>query len=337
MQRLAANVAKVKIEEAIMTKLDVVTLATVSHTIRLADFGCAVGPNTFIAMQDLLELAKKKFLSQCPTDRLPPFQVLFNDQPTNDFNTLFTSLPSQRDYFAAGIPGSFHCRVLPEKYVHVAHSSYALHWLSKTPQGLTDEDGPAYNKGHIHYAGAPEPVRIAYANRFATDLEHFLDARAKELVPGGMLVVISPSIPDDMPYSQVANGMMYVQMHSILEEMVMEGLVSQEEVDLFNLPIYACPPGEFSAVVQRNGCFSIEVIGLTDPAPWLKGAINMPVFVKHVRAAMEGMFNSHFPHEITDQMFTRLVPKLEEIGDQMQKCYRDGLQLFAVLQRTYNQ
>ncbi|XP_022775871.1 probable S-adenosylmethionine-dependent methyltransferase At5g37970 [Durio zibethinus] len=332
-QRLAANFVTNKIEDTIMMKLDVESLSSASNIIRLADFGCGVGSNTINAMQDLLEIVKKKYMSQRPTSQVPEFQLIFNDQFTNDFNSLFTCLPQEKEYFVAGVPGSFHEQVLPKSSLHLGHCSYSLHWLSKLPTELEDEHSPAWNKGRIHYTSAPQEVLNAYATRFAEDLNYFLNARAQEIVSGGMMVIIGSSIPDGMPYSQVANGLMYNCMGSILMDMVKTGSISEADVDAFNLPIYACPPGEFTEGVERNGMFTVEVIELMNPAPWLKGPIDIPVFVKHVRAAMEGMFSKHFSREAIDELFNQLVPKLSEISGQMESCYRDGLQLFAILKR----
>ncbi|XP_044489070.1 loganic acid O-methyltransferase-like [Mangifera indica] len=337
-QKLAANVTKEKVDEAITRKLDVKSLLSSSpyptNTIRLVDCGCAVGPNTFDTMQDLIETIKEKYKSQCPDSAMPEFQVFFNDQTYNDFNTLFTSLPQERQYFVAGVPGSFHQRLFPECFVHVVHVSHALHWLSTPPEELVDRASGAWNKGRIHYAFAPEEVVNAYANQFARDFDNFLNARAKEIVPEGIIVISNPSIPDGMPISQIANGLMYDCMGDILNHMVKEGLISEAHVDTFNLPVYSCPLGEFTALIERNGNFSIEAIGLTNPSPWLEGRINMPEFVKHIRAAFEGMFSKHFPLEICEEMYRRLVERLEEINDEMTACYRDGIQLYAVLQPT---
>ncbi|KAL0409410.1 UNVERIFIED_CONTAM: Farnesoic acid carboxyl-O-methyltransferase, partial [Sesamum radiatum] len=49
--------------------------------------------------------------------------VFFNDKVGNDFNTLFSSLPSERLYYATGVPGSFHGRLLPKASLHFAYSS----------------------------------------------------------------------------------------------------------------------------------------------------------------------------------------------------------------------
>lgn len=215
-QRIAANVAKDMIDDTITKKLDLKSILSTSNKIRIADLGCAVGPNTFESMQDIIDLIKQIHQSQCPTSPFPEFQVFFNDLPTNDFNTLFLSLPPEREYFAAGVPGSFYQRLFPDYSLHVVQASYALHWLSKEPEELADKNSPAWNKGKIHYANAPEEVLKAYAKQWANDLNNFLNARAKEIVPGGILTVVVHSIPDGMPYSELANGMMYDCMASIL-------------------------------------------------------------------------------------------------------------------------
>ncbi|KAJ9136424.1 hypothetical protein P3X46_033504 [Hevea brasiliensis] len=323
-------------KNSVYQKLDVKSLSSASNrTICLADFGCAVGPNTFTSLQSLIDIVKKKYLSQFPNEPMPEFQVFFNDQPSNDFNTLFRSLPPDREYFAAGVPGSFHGRVFPKSSLHVVQSNYALHWLSKVPESLVDKNSPAWNKGKIHYAGASDEVLKAYRERWAEDLNNFLNAR-EEIVPGGMLIVIMPSIPDGMPYSELANGILYSSFESTLLHMSKRGIISEDQVDAFNLPIYAAPPGEFAAVVEKNGCFDIEAIGLTNPAPWLTDDVHvdMKEYVRHIRAPMEGMFTKHFPNEIVDEMFEQLlVNKLPKVFDKMERAYKDKIQSYYVLQR----
>ncbi|KAG8633874.1 loganic acid O-methyltransferase isoform X1 [Manihot esculenta] len=336
-QRLAANVTMDIINEAITKKLDVKSFSSTSNnTICVADFGCAVGPNTFISLQALIDIIKKKYLSQFPNEPMPEFQVFFNDMPSNDFNTLFRSLPSDREYFAAGVPGSFHGRVFPSSSLHVVQSNYALHWLSRVPESLEDKNSPAWNKGKIHYAGASDEVLKAYAERWAEDLNNFLNARAEEIMPGGTLIVIMPSIPDGMPYSELANGILYSCFESILLDMAKKGTISEKQVDAFNLPIYAATPGEFAAAVEKNGYFNIEAIGLTNPAPWLTDTmhVEMKEYVRHIRAPMEGMFTKHFPEEIVDEIFEELlVNQLPKVFAKMERAYKDKIQSHYVLQR----
>ena len=89
---------------------------------------------------------------------MPEFQVFFNDHTSNDFNTLFTSLPPERPYFATGVPGSFHGRLFPNSSLDFVHSSYALQILSKVPKELLNKNSAAWNKGRVHYASAPDEV-----------------------------------------------------------------------------------------------------------------------------------------------------------------------------------
>ena len=148
---------KAKIDEEIFKNLDVKSLSSASNTIRLADLGCSTGPNTFIAMQNLMEAIKLKHKSQRPdVSEAPEFQVFFCDRTSNDFNTLFGSIPQAgREYFPVGVPGSFHARLFPESSLDFAYTSHALHWLSKTPEEMLDESSPAWNKGRVHYLNAP--------------------------------------------------------------------------------------------------------------------------------------------------------------------------------------
>ncbi|KAL8515501.1 hypothetical protein ACS0TY_014257 [Phlomoides rotata] len=103
------NAATNVMEEALIQNLDIKTLlCNSSNRITIADMGCSVGPNTFLAVQTLIEILQHKYQSQNPEDsKRLEFQVLFNDIVSNDFNTLFASLPDHRNYFAAGVPGSF--------------------------------------------------------------------------------------------------------------------------------------------------------------------------------------------------------------------------------------
>lgn len=207
----------------ILEKLDVKNLLTDSNTLRIADLGCATGPNTFRTMESVIKAITQKHQTLFPhSPTNPEIQVFFNDQAMNDFNTLFVSLPELRDYFAAGVPGSFHGRLFPESSLHFVYSSFALHWLSKLPEELRDESSPAWNKGRIHYTSAPDEIVKAYGRQYAEDMEGFFDARAKEIVSGGMMVLSMPGIAKDMPFSYIPNGMMFDFMASILLELAKE-------------------------------------------------------------------------------------------------------------------
>ncbi|KAF2312960.1 hypothetical protein GH714_002167 [Hevea brasiliensis] len=248
-------------------------------------------------MENVIEAVKHKYQSQGLTSQIPEFQVFFNDQDSNDFNTLFMSLPPKRPYFAAGVPGSFHYQLFPTSSLHFIHASHALHWLSQVPNEVVDENSPAWNRGKIFYLSAPEEVGKAYAAQFAKDVEMFLDARATELVSGGML-----------------------------------GLISKAQVDSFNLPLYLATPNEMTEIIEKNGCFKIERAEFFNPES-AKVFFSGQACTMHFRAGFEGMLSKHFGSEIIDELFHRHSKKTEEFSSRLQSSSNEGTQLFLALKR----
>lgn len=219
MQRAATSVALDRIEEAVAAALDISKFSSgQSLTFRIADLGCSVGPNTFAAMQSIIEYVRCKY----GATHVPDFQVFFNDHVANDFNTLFASLPTERNYYSAGVPGSFHGRLFPESFLHFVHSSYALQWLSRVPQELLDEGSPAWNKGRVHYTSSKEEVGDAYKSQFAKDMKVFFEARAKEIVRGGLIVLIMPGILDGIPRSEEPSAFIFDLLGFSLMDMAKE-------------------------------------------------------------------------------------------------------------------
>lgn len=321
-QRGAVDVVKHVINMAIEEKLDIdnLMLSNSNTTFRIADLGCSVGPNTFSSIDTIIEAVQSKYQTQGPrpsSSQIPGFQVFFNDHTSNDFNMLFKSLPDQnrRRYYAAGVPGSFHGRIFPRASIHFAHSSYALQWLSRVPKEVVDKDSPAWNKGRIHYLNSTEEVVRAYRAQHAEDMECFLDARAQEVVCGGLMVLIIPGhqlqgSPND---SHSFLNVTYRLLGSSLMDMAKKGVVSEEKVDSFNIPIYHMSPQELEAAVEHNGCFSIEGMEHLPQVPKLDTvAQNAQLIASHSRAVTEELFKQQFGDElILDELFDLYRRKLE--------------------------
>lgn len=114
-------------------------------SIRIADLGCATGHNTLSTVEIIIDSLTTRYENEsCNQHRLhrrhhhhvPEFEAFFSDLPSNDFNSLFRSLPSfygrkKKAFFAAGVPGSFYARLFPRRQLHLAVSLSALHWLSE--------------------------------------------------------------------------------------------------------------------------------------------------------------------------------------------------------------
>lgn len=185
------------VTEAIVQNFDIVKISP-STTIRVADLGCSVGPNAFFAVQNILEA-----IHQLMKSEILEFQVLFNDHSSNDFNTLFSSLPPNRRYHAAGVPGSFYSRLFPTHSLHIVHSSFSVHWLSRVPKKVVDRSSPAWNRGRISYLNTTDEVVEAYSDQSAEDMARFLQARAEEIADGGLIILIFSARPDQTPHSQL--------------------------------------------------------------------------------------------------------------------------------------
>lgn len=171
----------------------------------VADLGCSSGPNALCLVEDIVG-SIGRVCSRSPSSQPPPeFSVLLNDLPTNDFNTIFFSLPEFTDrlkaaartdecgrpmVFLSGVPGSFYGRLFPRKSVHFICSCSSLHWLSQVPPGLFDETSRPINKGKMYISStSPVAVPMAYLRQFQRDFGLFLRSRAAEVVPGGRMVL----------------------------------------------------------------------------------------------------------------------------------------------------
>ncbi|XP_073136656.1 loganic acid O-methyltransferase-like [Henckelia pumila] len=197
-QREEYDSAKNLIKHVLIQNLDVKSLVSSGNAFTIADLGCSIGPNTFLAMENIIDGVGEKYDIQGHNPTNLEFQVFFNDRVANDFNSLFASLPVDKRYYAAGVAGSFWGRLFPDSSICVAYSSFALQWLSKIPKELVDKESPAWNKGKIHYTGrgAKKEVVGAYAAQFEQDMDAFLNARGMEIVRGGMIVILIPGVAD---------------------------------------------------------------------------------------------------------------------------------------------
>ncbi|KAK9925792.1 hypothetical protein M0R45_023057 [Rubus argutus] len=311
LQRGSVDAAKELLNKAIAEKLDI-EIFLPSRTFHIADLGCSTGPNTFLAVENILEALEFKYQSRGLHSQIPDFFVFFNDHTSNDFNMLFKSLPQNRRYYAAGVPGSFYGRVFPNASIHFIYSSTAIQWLSRVPKEVLDTNSPAWNKGRIHYSNSTDEVIRAHETQYSEDMESFLHARAQELVYGGLMLLTFPGRPSGTPHSDASPNVCIQLLGACLMDLVRKGVVSEEKVDSFNLPLYHMSPQELAAVIEQNGCFSIE---MTTDLPLQSVDITLSLsqlVASHMRAGMEGIFKQQFGEEILDELFGLYRKKCEE-------------------------
>ncbi|XP_050379110.1 loganic acid O-methyltransferase-like [Argentina anserina] len=324
-QRNAIDAAKELIKEAVFSKLDIACLSS-SNTFRVTDLGCSMGPNTFLAVQNILEAVENKYRTQWRNSEVPDFQVFFSDQAANDFNELFQSLPPDRNYFAMGVPGSFYSRLFPKAHLHFVYSSFSLQCLSKVPEEVLDRNSPAWNKGRAHYSNSAHQVVEAYSAQYARDMGCFLNARAQEIVEGGLMAFVVPGRPNGTPHAQNYYNMTLDLFGSCLLDMAKKGVIAEDKVDSFNLPMYNASLDEVEAIVKYNGCFSIERM---ENLPQEKLQPN--VFRSTVRAGMENIVRANFGEDILDEFFDSLNKKYEESTSVLESV--TAVSLFVLLKR----
>ncbi|KAK3418779.1 hypothetical protein EUGRSUZ_H03344 [Eucalyptus grandis] len=307
------------IMEAAVTALFSTAAATFPASLAIADLGCSSGPNTLFAVSEIINIMSN--LCKATKQELPEIQVFLNDLPGNDFNTIFSSfLPRFQEKlseqmkskngawatlscFFNGVPGSFYGRLFPRESLRLIHSSYSLHWLSQVPRGLEG------NKGNIYMSRSSPPSR---------DFSTFLECRGQELVVGGrMLLTLQGRRNDDSSSKECCY--IWDLLAIALNEMVSEGLIEEEKVDSFNVPMYTPSPKEVRGEVQKQGSFSIDCLEVSE-VNWSvldtnfnpnvvseDGGYNM---AKCMRAVAEPLLIEHFGEEIIDEVFKRYRAQL---------------------------
>ncbi|ONI09284.1 hypothetical protein PRUPE_5G229000 [Prunus persica] len=256
-QRGIVDIAKELLHKEIAEKLDIEIFIS-SNTFHIADLDCSVGPNTFFAVQNILEAVELKSQSQGLNSQISEFQVFFNDHTPNDFNMLFKSLPQNRRYYAAGVPGSFYGRLFPKASIHFFHASFCLHWLSRAPKEVADKNSSAWNKGRIHYLNSREEVVKAYEAQHGEDMECFLHARAQEIVCGGLMLLIVPGLPHGASHSHTEAKGSHEVLGSCLMDMARKKFEEQPSMYESGMPV------NFLAVLKRKATCCYGVFGVCE-------------------------------------------------------------------------
>ncbi|KAL1200898.1 Farnesoic acid carboxyl-O-methyltransferase [Cardamine amara subsp. amara] len=326
-QGALVEASKEKINEAIATKLDI---DITSNLINIADFGCSSGPNTFIVVQTIIDAVEHKYQKESNLEEIE-FQVFFNDSPTNDFNTLFKTVPSTRRYFATGVPGSFFGRVLPRNSLHVGVSSYSLHFVSKIPKEFKDRDSPVWNKD-IHCTGFSKEVAKLYLDQYKVDLWSFLNARAQELMSGGLLVLLGSCLPNGVQMSETVPGMMIDFIGSSLNEIAKQGLVDQQKLNTFKLPIYLAHTDVLKQIIEDYGCFTIEVFKKISHANG-EFPLDPEYLTQSFKVTVGGSVASQFGQDAMEKTYELVKKKTQEKLPQLAQA-KPGMQYLIVLRKN---
>ncbi|KAJ8442006.1 hypothetical protein Cgig2_020151 [Carnegiea gigantea] len=276
----------------------------------MADMGCSSGPNALFAASEIINAIDEACRSlNC---RAPEFGVFLNDLSGNDFNTLFNFVQGfyrrveeekGRDFgpcFVSGTPRSFYGRVFPSCFLHFV------------PEGLVSNDGIALNKGNICIAKtSPPEVQKAYHTQFKRDFTLFLSSRAREVVPGGcMVLTFLGSIQSTDPHP------MHELLGCTLHQMASEGMIEEEKLDKFNIPLYSASVEEVRQLVEAEGSFilnKLETFTVDGNVHSIDDPNNQAKFLaESIRVVFESLLANAFGADIIDGLFFRFEARIHE-------------------------
>jgi len=215
----------------------------------VADFGAAQGRNSLGPMRLAVEKIRRR------TTVFTPIVVIHTDLPQNDFSSLFalvedspeSYLRSAENVFALAAGKSFYERIFPDGYLSLGWTAISVHWLSKVPCDIPD---------HVYAQRAGQRAQKAYAEQASEDWQRFLGHRARELRPGGELIVVA--VTTDDTGNTGGEDLMDLTNEPVLA-MVEAGFIRPEEYRRMNMPAYHRTMEEFTGPL-RSGPLTEDLI-----------------------------------------------------------------------------
>jgi hypothetical protein len=215
----------------------------------VADFGAAQGRNSLGPMRLAVEKLRQH------TRVSTPILVIHTDLPQNDFGLLFalvedspeSYLRSVENVFALAAGKSFYERIFPDGFLSLGWTAISVHWLSKVPCNIPD---------HVYAQRAGLRVRKAYAEQAREDWQRFLGHRARELQPGGELIVVAVTTDDA---GNIGGESLMDITNEPLLTMVDADLIRPAEYRRMNMPAYHRTMEEFTEPL-RSGALTEELI-----------------------------------------------------------------------------
>jgi hypothetical protein len=201
----------------------------------VADFGAAQGRNSLEPMRLAVEKLRRR------TRVSTPILVIHTDLPQNDFASLFALVEASPESYLRGVENvfalaagkSFYERIFPDGYLSLGWTAISVHWLSKVPCDIPD---------HVYAQRAGHVVRKAYAEQASEDWRRFLGHRARELRPGGELIVVAVTTDDN---GNIGGESLMDLTNDPALAMVEAGLIRPEEYTRMNMPAYHRTMEEF--------------------------------------------------------------------------------------------
>ena len=207
---------------------------TQEQALCIADYGTADGGTSMPLITELIRAHRKR-------DPNGDVLVTYEDQPNNDFKSLFFYVQGIKDLgrdgysksyleefdnvYVTACGTSFHKQCFPSNSVHLGVSFTAMHWLNKKPCNITTG---------VHMTQAKGEERDKFAAQAAEDWENLLFHRANELAPGGRMVIVNFCVDANgyhLGYTDKSSVCMYDEFNRHWQAMMSEGKITKEEYE----------------------------------------------------------------------------------------------------------
>lgn len=214
------------------------------------DLGSSEGRNALFTMNAIVEALRRRQSQQL-------VKTIYSDLPSNNFNQLFRNLHETGTQgrrtdgvFPSAVAGSFYETLVPPRSVHFATCFNALLWLDALPDAPIP-DFVVYRRPHPPRPGLHVSAETtdAFARQAERDLVRFLECRARELLPGGKLLIVSPG---DSTEQRLADGL-YDALNDACLDLVAAGRLERQRYERFTMPLYFRTVAETLAPLERDG------------------------------------------------------------------------------------
>ncbi|KAG7370601.1 SAM dependent carboxyl methyltransferase [Nitzschia inconspicua] len=217
-----------------------------SNLFTVADFGTADGGTSLGLMAKIVQAVRQQSGN---ADR--EIHIHYEDQRENEWKSVFNHalgitqvtdahgkiLPVLRPDASSGVFVSacgigFHEQAFPSNSIDLGLSFTAMHWLSQAPSSLVGR--PA-----MHASQSPTPP-AAERLQAAQDWKRILQARAKELRPGGRLVIANFCKSKEGYFlgNTDVGANMWESFQICWDQLAKEGLIDEEERLAVSFPNY---------------------------------------------------------------------------------------------------
>ncbi|WZZ62564.1 hypothetical protein YC2023_062671 [Brassica napus] len=257
------------------------------NCIKVAELDCSSGQNAFLAISEIINTIS--VLCQQSNQNPPEIDCCLNDLPENDFNATFKSIP----FFNKEL------MITNQASLHLIHSSYALHWLSKVPEKLVNDKENVY----ITNASSQSAYK-AYLNQFNRDFTMFLK------------LIYLEDVWDDLPVSRLKYNALDDFQEDFQEVFQTtsrrsSGLLGTSMTHAFNMPFYDPNEQELKEVIQNEGSFEINDLETHEYDLGHSNCDNQEDDeagyneANCIRAVTESMLVVHFGEDIIDILFDK--------------------------------